>query len=391
MNFFEELIKPLSIDDFKSSYYEKKHVHIKSENAARFSHLISFEKLDEMVGVHGLTAPDITVVNSKDDVSKSDYLWKQDLVDPVKVAGLFADGATIIFNALQDRFEPLRLLCSGITEDLQLRAQTNIYLTPPNSQGFNTHWDTHDVFVIQVEGSKDWKIYKEALPLPLEQPNYKFEKDCVDALNVIDEFVLEQGDILYIPRGVMHSASASNEKSLHVTLGITPYTWKSFFLDYIELISDKEADWRSSVSLLASDRESVKSGFESKLKQLQGFADIEAVINRHVSSVHQYYRPRTANLLNQSLESIVLEKTDIIMPHRHNTIEITKSEDNKVHVSSGAREIIFPGAAKKTIDLIFERNNQKIGEFNDDIDWDSRKVVITKLLKESLVFKTLNI
>ena len=391
MNTFEALIHPLTLDDFNSQYYEKKHAHIKTNNASRFSDLISFEKLDEIVGMYGLTAPDITVVNSRNDVSKDQYIWKGDLIDPVKVAGLFAKGATVIFNSLQDQIEPLRQLCSGMSEDLQLKNQTNIYLTPPDSQGFNAHWDTHDVFVLQVEGSKNWKIYKESFELPLEESKYKFEKDCIEASNVVDEFVLEQGDILYIPRGVMHSATSSTEKSLHVTLGITAYTWKNFIMDYVEQLADADVNWRESVSLLPKDRELVKHNFDSKLKEMMESVNIESITEKHVRNVKDFFRIRKPDLLSQSLDSSDLKETDIIVPHNHNNIKITESDDkHKIKLNTGMREIIFPIVAKKTINLIFNSNKQSIGEFNDDIDWESRKLVVDKLLKESLVFKTIN-
>ena len=391
MKTFETLIHPLTVDDFNSNYNEKKHAHIKSNNASRFSDLISFEKLDEIAGMYGLTAPDITVVNSKNDVSKNEYIWKGDIIDPVKVAGLFGKGATVIFNSLQDQIEPLRQLCSGMAEELLLRTQTNIYLTPPDSQGFNPHWDTHDVFVLQVEGSKNWKIYNETLKLPLEEDKYKFEKDCVETKSVADEFVLEQGDILYIPRGVMHSAASTSEKSLHVTLGVTTYSWKNFILDYVEQLADANVDWRESVSLLSKDRELVKQGFDSKLKEMMESMDVASVIEKQVRTVKDFYRIRKPDLLSQSLDSSDLKETDIIVPHNHNNIKITESDDkHKIQINTGLREITFPIVAKKTINLIFNSNNQEIGEFNDDIDWESRKLVVDKLLKESLVFKTIN-
>ena len=34
--------------------------------------------------------------------------------------------------------------------------QINAYITPPENQGFAAHYDTHDVFVLQVSGSKRW-------------------------------------------------------------------------------------------------------------------------------------------------------------------------------------------------------------------------------------------
>lgn len=35
----------------------------------------------------------------------------------------------------------------------------NVYLTPPNSQGFAPHFDDIEAFVLQIEGKKRWKLY----------------------------------------------------------------------------------------------------------------------------------------------------------------------------------------------------------------------------------------
>ena len=35
----------------------------------------------------------------------------------------------------------------------EFELQVNAYLTPPDSRGFNKHFDTHDVFVLQILGS----------------------------------------------------------------------------------------------------------------------------------------------------------------------------------------------------------------------------------------------
>lgn len=35
----------------------------------------------------------------------------------------------------------------------------NVYLTPPFSQGFAPHYDDIEAFVLQINGSKHWRVY----------------------------------------------------------------------------------------------------------------------------------------------------------------------------------------------------------------------------------------
>ena len=36
----------------------------------------------------------------------------------------------------------------------------NVYLTPPGTQGFAPHYDDVDVFLLQLEGKKEWRVYE---------------------------------------------------------------------------------------------------------------------------------------------------------------------------------------------------------------------------------------
>jgi hypothetical protein len=68
-----------------------------------------------------------------------------------KFAGV---GATIILPQLHFRVPALATLCRLLERRFSQRFQADIYLTPPGAQGFGTHYDNHDVFILQVAGSK---------------------------------------------------------------------------------------------------------------------------------------------------------------------------------------------------------------------------------------------
>ena len=101
--------------------------------------------------------------------------------------------------------------------------QANAYFTPRGSQGLPVHHDTHDVFCLQVAGRKRWLVYEPALELPLR--NQRYRPELGEPGEPVLDLVLEPGDMLYMPRGWLHEALTSDEDSLHLTIGVSVYTW----------------------------------------------------------------------------------------------------------------------------------------------------------------------
>ena len=66
----------------------------------------------------------------------------------------FDRGKTIILTAMQCRWGPVASLCRRLEERFGCPVHTNLYLTPPGTQGFDPHYDTHEVFVLQIAGGK---------------------------------------------------------------------------------------------------------------------------------------------------------------------------------------------------------------------------------------------
>src|SRR5207253_2896853 len=98
----------------------------------------------------------------------------------------------------------------------------NLYLTPAQSQGFDAHFDAHEVFALQLDGVKHWRLYGLAAVLPLACEKANVPRS---SLGPPQEVRLEAGDLLYIPRGHAHEAFTSDQPSLHLTIGINVYRW----------------------------------------------------------------------------------------------------------------------------------------------------------------------
>ena len=99
---------------------------------------------------------------------------------------------------------------------------------------FGQHWDTHDVFVIQLIGRKHWRIYEPTWPLPLtRQTNDRSGHSCPAEPAI--ELILEEGDVMYVPRGWWHHVIPLQVGSFHLSVG----TYSPTLFDYIVQTSAK--------------------------------------------------------------------------------------------------------------------------------------------------------
>ena len=145
------------------------------------------------------------------------------LGDPGRIFDEFHAGATIVFQGLQRSVPALTRFCRSLEPDLTHAVQCNAYVTPAGARGLGVHYDTHDVFVLQLAGTKAWTIHDPVLVDPLQSQPWKGTAD--DAGPPIMSVELAAGDCLYVPRGFLHAARAQEALSAHLTIGIVTTTW----------------------------------------------------------------------------------------------------------------------------------------------------------------------
>src|ERR687889_1536081 len=140
------------------------HLH-HTDPAALVGHL-SLDDADRLLTASALRTPTVRVVEDGSVLPSSAYTRSatlagaalSGLVDGRKVLALFGEGATVVLQGLHRYWPPLTELVRGLELALGHPCQANAYLTPPGSQGFARHSDTHDVFVFQTHGRKQWTI-----------------------------------------------------------------------------------------------------------------------------------------------------------------------------------------------------------------------------------------
>lgn len=137
---------------------------------------------------------------------------------------------TLVLNGLHLTWPSLNAFCRRLEGELGHPMTANVYATPPKEQGFGAHWDTHNVWIAQLEGRKTWRVSAPVVVDPLEHQSWKSvgftDAERHHAIYEPDHtFDLRAGQVLWIPRGWVHWGSTGDENSMHVTIGAHLLTW----------------------------------------------------------------------------------------------------------------------------------------------------------------------
>ncbi|CAN5570333.1 hypothetical protein BH24ACT26_BH24ACT26_10970 [soil metagenome] len=307
-----------------------------------------------------------------------------DFIDPGRVLGHFAEGATIVFQALHRHWEPLSRFCRELELTFTHPVQVNVYLTPPSSRGLDVHYDTHDVFVLQVSGTKHWEVYGRALDLPLahQRRRGKYPNPGVPQIDV----ELKPGDCLYVPRGFLHGAETNALESTHMTIGILSYTWMDVMKVAMEHASDE-------VFL----RDALPTGFayspgdaaDAARDKLSAFArwladlDPEALTSRVAERFWSSRAPVLTGQLQQVLDLDTLGDESLVR-RRRGTVWRMRVDPDEVVLVLGDRRVHLPARVAPALQHMFEREELEVIELSEHLDASGRRVLVRRLILEGL-------
>jgi len=240
------LIGPTGHQEFFDRYYEREALIVPRDEPDRFAPLLSIAHIDGLIASADLRSNMIDLADAGRELDREQWIMDGGAVDRAVVAHQHALGATIILQQLHLSDPDLAAFCRAMEKTFSCHVQTNIYLTPPSAQGFHTHYDNHDVFVLQVEGEKRWRLYGTPVATPYRGEG--FERGKYDLGEVTGEFVLKAGDCAYVPRGLVHDASTSGDgPSLHITCGLIVKTWAEVALEAVSEVALSEPEFRRSL------------------------------------------------------------------------------------------------------------------------------------------------
>ncbi|MEV4614258.1 cupin domain-containing protein [Kitasatospora sp. NPDC049258] len=135
--------------------------------------------------------------------------------DETKIRALLADGATLLMRRIDQWHGPTRDLLARLSAELQLAVEAFCFVTPAGTQGVPLHRDDADVLVLQLNGSKSWRVHEGPV-----DGNWRHGRVEGEPPAEVLRTTLRAGEVLYIPRGYAHQAVGDQGLSVHLSLTI---------------------------------------------------------------------------------------------------------------------------------------------------------------------------
>jgi bifunctional lysine-specific demethylase and histidyl-hydroxylase NO66 len=342
---------------------------------AELAAIFSIDDADHLVTTTALRTPQVRLAKDGSVVDPADYTRKATiagqpmtgLVDARKALALFDGGATIVFQGLQRYWEPLRQLVRGLEKALGHPCQANAYLTPPGSQGFALHTDTHDVFTFQTYGTKEWELH---------------DADGVHQVR------MKPGTSMYLPTGTPHMArTGDGAASLHVTVGINQVVWADVLKDVVNRVIDADPAQRDRLPAAPfADLDDLAAALSARLSdlaaQLWG-TDPAAEADRLEVSFGTGRQPVLAGGLRDVLDLRALE-ADTLLRRRPGSEVTLKQRDRSLELLLGDRRLTLPSAAYATVRFVVDADRLRPLEL-PGIDQAGALVLCRRLVREGFL------
>jgi lysine-specific demethylase/histidyl-hydroxylase NO66 len=254
------LFAPTSGSEFLERYFENEPLHVERNDPNYFREIYDIGEVESsmVVGAYEFdrfclikagtpqVSTDEMTIERRYPRARHSGRGPRRVLDPRTVLAHFDQGYSLLIKDAALFSARLQKCVNRVQRRLGFYVQTNVYFTPPKAQGFDVHHDTHDTLIMQIEGTKTWRIYDPVVKLPVEtQP---FSKEVHGKhLTLNRQVTLAPGDTLYVPHGFPHEAASGEDRSLHVTLALCPVRVIDVLESMLDLAAVTDVELRRSL------------------------------------------------------------------------------------------------------------------------------------------------
>jgi ribosomal protein L16 Arg81 hydroxylase len=288
---FSSCIWPIPPEDFLCSHRGKEPVYFPGA-PQKYSFLLDTDDINQALSrtVLGLGTVRVRLREGRqvplDEISVPvDINRDRRAIKAEALENYLKSGATLSVEHCESFFPNVHSMCCTLSEAFLARVYATLFLVYESERPCGLHWDDRDMFICQVAGRKNWPVYKPPYEKPfLDQSRVTYKAPASD---FFQEFKLQPGDGLYIPRGWAHDPAAMDGASMHVAFAIATPTG-------VDLLDWIRADLRETSPEIRTDLPIPLSQVEKRTHA----AKLREIIMQRLSdeAIERYYRRHTAEV-----------------------------------------------------------------------------------------------
>ncbi|CAJ0961064.1 unnamed protein product, partial [Mesorhabditis belari] len=268
------ILSNCGVQSFFDEFWQQNALVVHRHNKNYYGNLLNVKEFGQVIAKeHVEYGKNINIAEYREGLRYT--LNGQGRVYPRHLQNHLIEGRSIQLVNPQRFFPRIWYLCEILQELFGCFVGANTYLTPAGSSGFAPHWDEIDAFLLQLEGRKYWKVYAPDSvenELPRESSGNFTDKDFVGRQPCFEGWI-EQGDMLYLPRGFIHQASTCKQThSFHVTISVGRH---HSFADMLEKLMP------IALTQLGDKRVKLRQGLPPGYLDMTGIAELDYKNEEH--------------------------------------------------------------------------------------------------------------
>lgn len=390
MKTLTSLLNPYNIHKFLAKNWTQEAVFISGLGQDKFKNIFSWSHLNHFLNFTELDRSNIELALEGKILTNS-FSYNENIFKPNIILNLIKKGATLKLISIQKTIPSIYKFISNLRQDIGYDINVNAYYSWPEKQAYNCHYDSHEIFILQIEGTKKWEVLRDTFKYPLVHHKSIFMQP--PEVEPYLKCTLSPGDILYIPRGHWHYAQAFEEPSLHLTVGVNCASGISF-LEWVTQEIHKNENWRKNLPLytMEDNGATLSNYLETLIKEL-----IEYVTNDNLKS--QYFddliareQPYKKFSLPYQVGFNIFEKGIYTKFYRSNLqrIKILEINPHEYKVNIWNKEVYLKNVNKLFVSNLFNReiiSGLDVLNWLPDLDWEREIVpILTCLVREEIIF-----
>lgn len=189
----------------------------RGRDAARVTRLADWPALERVLEAGAIPAKRVRMTRRGGAIHQA-FFVKDGRLDVDRVRTLLDDGASLVIAPLDGCLSQVDSLVADVRSRTRDRVESGVIATTGEGGAFHLHFDPEDLLIVQVEGTKTWRIHETPVPHPVRD----MPAVTPPSEGRVLEYMLAAGDVMLVPAGYWHHCENGPGRSIHIGLFLVP-------------------------------------------------------------------------------------------------------------------------------------------------------------------------